>query len=105
MIGRRLAHFTIREPLGRGGMGEVYLAEDSKLDRLVALKVLPAELADDPERLRRLIRDYGRSQTSLFPSGAYFKGGTYGDDVNLPLEFDETNNSNYDDALCVFETP
>ena len=38
-------------------MGEVYLAEDTKLDRHVALKVLPAELADDPERLRRLVRE------------------------------------------------
>ena len=55
--------------------------------------------------LRRLVRDYGRSQGSVFPNGPYFKGGTYGDDVVLPLEFDETNNSNYDDALCVFENP
>jgi hypothetical protein len=55
--------------------------------------------------MRRLVRDYGRSQTTVFPSGAYFKGGTYGDDVVLPLEFDETNNSNYSVDLCVYETP
>jgi serine/threonine-protein kinase len=57
LIGTRLAHFKIRERIGRGGMGEVYLAEDTKLDRQVALKVLPADLADDPERLKRLDRE------------------------------------------------
>jgi serine/threonine-protein kinase len=57
LIGTTLAHFKIRARLGRGGMGEVYLAEDTKLDRQVALKLLPEELADDPERLKRLVRE------------------------------------------------
>jgi serine/threonine-protein kinase len=57
LIGKTLAHFEIRERLGRGGMGEVYLAEDTKLDRQVALKLLPPDLADDPERLERLVRE------------------------------------------------
>jgi len=57
MIGRNLAHFRITAKLGAGGMGEVYQAEDTKLERQVALKVLPAELADDPDRLRRLQRE------------------------------------------------
>jgi TolB-like protein/Tfp pilus assembly protein PilF len=57
MIGRTLSHYEITGRLGAGGMGEVYLALDTKLERKVALKVLPPELADDPARLARLQRE------------------------------------------------
>ncbi len=57
MIGETLFHYRITAKLGAGGMGEVYLAEDTKLERKVALKVLPAELADNPDRLKRLQRE------------------------------------------------
>ncbi len=55
MTGRILSHFEVLEKLGEGGMGVVYKARDTKLERLVALKVLPTDRVDDPERLRRFV--------------------------------------------------
>ena len=55
--GHQLAHYEVLEPIGKGGMGEVYLAEDTKLDRQVALKVLPPELAESEERRARFKRE------------------------------------------------
>src|ERR1700676_2705310 len=55
--GTRLGPYEIIAPLGAGGMGEVYRAKDSKLDREVAIKVLPEALAQDPERLARFERE------------------------------------------------
>jgi serine/threonine protein kinase len=57
MIGKTLAHYEILEKIGSGGMGEVFRARDTKLGREVALKILPAEMAADPERLRRFERE------------------------------------------------
>ena len=55
--GSKLGPYQVRSRLGAGGMGEVYLAYDSRLERPVALKVLPPELARDPQRMRRFIQE------------------------------------------------
>jgi serine/threonine protein kinase len=55
--GSKLGAYDIQSPLGAGGMGEVYRATDTKLGRDVALKVLPAEMAQDAERLARFRRE------------------------------------------------
>jgi len=57
MIGTSLAQFEITSKLGEGGMGEVWLARDTKLGREVALKILPEEFARDPERMARFERE------------------------------------------------
>ncbi|MGB5658410.1 MAG: serine/threonine-protein kinase, partial [Thermoanaerobaculia bacterium] len=57
MIGETLSHYRILDKLGKGGMGEVFLAEDTTLKRKVALKVLPPELATSQERLERFQRE------------------------------------------------
>ncbi len=57
MIGKTIAHYRVGEKLGAGGMGEVYRARDTKLDRDVALKVLPEAFTSDPNRLARFERE------------------------------------------------
>ena len=57
MIGTTLLHYRVLHQLGAGGMGEVYAAEDTRLNRRVAIKSLPRETADDPTRLQRFRRE------------------------------------------------
>ncbi|HKQ76180.1 MAG TPA: protein kinase [Blastocatellia bacterium] len=56
-VGRRIGPYQVVSQLGRGGMGEVFLAEDTKLERMVALKVLPAAFTQNPDRLLRFERE------------------------------------------------
>jgi len=57
MTGRAIAHYQILEKLGEGGMGVVYKARDTHLDRFVAIKVLPPEKVADPERKQRFVQE------------------------------------------------
>ena len=57
MLHKTLNHYKIVSLIGKGGMGEVYVAEDTKLHRQVALKVLPSEMAADPDRRMRFERE------------------------------------------------
>jgi len=57
LAGRTLAHYRLVEKIGSGGMGVVYRAEDTHLDRTVAIKVLPADAVADPERRRRFVQE------------------------------------------------
>ena len=56
-VGARLGHYTVTAKLGEGGMGEVWEATDTKLNRQVALKILPEAFATDPDRLARFQRE------------------------------------------------
>jgi len=62
--GTKLGPYEIQSPLGAGGMGEVYRARDTRLDRIVAIKVLPSSFAADADRLQRFERE-ARSVAAL----------------------------------------
>lgn len=68
LVGKQLANYRIEKLLGAGGMGEVYLARDSKLDRLVALKILPWHFVADTERSARFQREARALSTLNHPN-------------------------------------
>src|SRR5262245_64200565 len=86
--GARIGNFEVIGPLGAGGMGEVYRARDTRLDRTVALKSLPPAFAEDPERRSRFEREAKMLASLAHPNIA----GIYGlEEVSgkphLALEF------------------
>ena len=66
-VGSRLGHYVVTALIGEGGVGEVYRARDTKLDRDVALKVLPQASTEDPETLQQ--SDSEAIGTSVLPKG------------------------------------
>src|SRR5438128_4894409 len=93
--GTKLGRYEIRSLLGAGGMGEVYLARDTQLDRLVAVKILPAQIALDQQRLHRFLQEARAAAALSHPNiahiyeigeadGGYFIAMEYVE--GLPLE-------------------
>ena len=76
-VGSRLGHYDVTALIGEGGMGQVYQGTDTKLDRDVALKVLPHAFTDDPDRLARRDR---------FDLGMYPVGDVRRQIIDTPLE-------------------
>src|SRR5664279_5520467 len=73
-LGKRLGPYEILSAIGAGGMGEVYRARDTKLNRDVALKILPDAFASDPERLARFTREAQTLASLNHPNIAHIHG-------------------------------
>jgi len=70
-VSTKLGRYEVRSKLGEGGMGEVYLARDMQLDRLVALKLLPAQIARDQQRLPRFLQEARAAAALSHPNIAH----------------------------------
>ncbi len=87
-IGTKLGRYEICSKIGKGGMGEVYLAQDTKLDRKVALKILPAEVAANQERMRRFVQEAKAAAALNHPNIAHIYEIGEADGVNfIAMEF------------------
>src|SRR4029077_18729348 len=97
--GAKRGRYEIRSKIGKGGMGEVYLAEDTRLHRKVALKILPAAVASNRDRMRRFeqeataaaalnhpyiahIYEIGESESTHFSAMEYIDGNTLRDKIH-----------------------
>src|SRR5262249_33262532 len=107
--GTKVGRYEIRSQLGAGGMGEVYLALDTRLDRKVAVKILPEEVAADPDRMKRFVQEakaasglnhpniitiYEIDQTGSTPfiAAEYIDGRTLRERTRTPLSLGEALN-------------
>jgi len=90
VIGLTISHYRILEKLGRGGMGEVYLAEDTQLGRKVAIKFLPKEVATDERAKQRLLREAQTAATLDHPHiCAIYEVGQEGENSFIVLQYVE----------------
>src|SRR5436189_4784860 len=88
--GTKLGRYELRSKLGAGGMGEVYLAHDEALDRSVALKILPADLAAKKDRMERFAREAKAAAALNHPNIAHIYEIGESDGVNfITMEFVE----------------
>jgi len=88
--GTLIAHYRVVSPLGQGGMGAVYLADDTRLGRRVALKVLPPEFAADPDRMHRFVQEAKLASALTHPNVAtIFEIGQQGELWFLAMEYVE----------------
>src|SRR5712691_9264716 len=86
--GEKLGRYEIRSKIGAGGMGEVYLVEDTRLHRKVALKILPADLAANQDRMRRFVQEAKSAAALNHPNIAHIYEIGEADGVNfIAMEF------------------
>lgn len=86
--GSILSHYRILSKIGAGGMGEVYLAQDTKLDRKIALKVLPSDVASNRDRMERFIREAKSAAALSHPNIAQiFEIGEHNGTHYIAMEF------------------
>jgi serine/threonine protein kinase/Tol biopolymer transport system component len=88
ILGQLIGHYKIVASLGKGGMGEVYLAQDTKLGRSVALKILPSDVAADGERMRRFTQEAKAAAALNHPNIAHiYEVGETGDTHFIAMEY------------------
>src|SRR5213595_394168 len=88
IIGTKLGRYEIRSKIGSGGMGEVYLAQDTKLGRKVALKILAADAAANHDRMRRFVQEAKAAAALNHPNIAHIYEIGESDGVNfIAMEF------------------